>query len=241
MYSTCVAGELQDNASSQRDRRWPRRTTIAFASVLLFWAIFSYVHNLSRLAVEPDSGPVPAYSSIGKWMHEVAVSSPIGPPAIVVGMNSDTGETVTASCTTCHATRPPDAANSLSQDLDTFHLGLTFAHGNGTLSCLSCHNPLDYDLLRAANGKSIAFADVMSLCAQCHNKQSNEYLHGAHGGMRGYWDLSQGGRTRHNCIDCHDPHAPAYPRMQPTFKPLDRGLTLTPAVAHELKASVHHE
>ncbi|MFT5152695.1 MAG: hypothetical protein ACI841_002694, partial [Planctomycetota bacterium] len=26
MYSTCVAGELQDNASSQRDRRWPRRT-----------------------------------------------------------------------------------------------------------------------------------------------------------------------------------------------------------------------
>jgi hypothetical protein len=27
---------------------------------------------------------------------------------------------------------------------------------------------------------------------------------------------------KNNCIDCHDPHAPAYPKMIVGFKPKDR-------------------
>jgi hypothetical protein len=62
----------------------------------------------------------------------------------------------------------------------------------------------------------------MTLCAQCHGPQFRDYQHGAHGGMSGFWDLSKGGRTRNNCIDCHDPHAPKYPTVTPARGPNDR-------------------
>jgi hypothetical protein len=63
---------------------------------------------------------------------------------------------------------------------------------------------------------------VMDLCGQCHGPQARDYAHGAHGGMTGYWDLSRGPRERNNCIDCHDPHAPAFPKVRPVFAPKDR-------------------
>jgi predicted CXXCH cytochrome family protein len=95
---------------------------------------------------------------------------------------------------------------------------------HGMLACYSCHNPDDADALRLADGTSVAYPDVMTLCAQCHGTQARDYEHGAHGGMNGYWDLTRGPRTRNNCIDCHDPHSPEFPSMQPTFKPRDRFL-----------------
>jgi hypothetical protein len=79
----------------------------------------------------------------------------------------------------------------------------------------------------------VEFADVMKLCAQCHGPQFRDYQHGAHGGMNGYWDLSRGGRSRNNCIDCHDPHAPAYVGAIPAPRPRDRFLTPAGAAAHE--------
>ena len=95
---------------------------------------------------------------------------------------------------------------------------------HGDLSCLSCHNPDDYGTLRLADQRAVLYRDVMTLCAQCHGPQYRDYLHGAHGGMNGYWDLTKGPRTRNSCIHCHDPHAPAFPSMRPTFKPRDRFL-----------------
>jgi hypothetical protein len=62
----------------------------------------------------------------------------------------------------------------------------------------------------------------MTLCAQCHSAQAAAFAVGAHGGMQGFWDLSRGPQTKHNCIDCHDPHAPQFPRMVVDFKPIDR-------------------
>ncbi|MFG0316567.1 MAG: hypothetical protein ACF8XB_04785, partial [Planctomycetota bacterium JB042] len=133
-------------------------------------------------------------------------------------------------CSTCHATRPPDRTNARTEDLDEFHQGLVVRHGDGT--CLACHDPTDYDRLRRADGRPVAFEDVMDLCGQCHGPQLRDWRHGAHGGMTGYWDLTRGPRTRNHCVDCHDPHAPAFPRMRPTFKPIDRFLTPDPE-SHE--------
>lgn len=239
-YSSAVEGEVQYTHKGPEGRNWPLLVTIASAGVLLFWAVCSYLLALGQSAVEPEVGQVAAYTSSGKLLHEVRITTPSGPPTVVVGTHPTTGEDLRTSCTTCHATRVPNAAHGLSQELDEFHLGLVFRHGGESLSCLSCHNPSDYDALRAASGKSIAYADVMSLCAQCHGKQSEDYTHGAHGGMLGHWDLSRGGRTRHSCVDCHDPHAPAFPRMLPTFKPFDRGLNL-PSAKHASSSTENHE
>ena len=66
-------------------------------------------------------------------------------------------------------------------------------------------------------------ADAQQLCAQCHGPQTRDYVHGSHGGMSGYWDKTKGERVRRACVDCHDPHAPAYPAWTPVFPPRDGG------------------
>lgn len=152
----------------------------------------------------------------------VEIRKPSGPPRVATSVKDAHGGLVTVACTTCHTTRPPNHENRSVKDLDEFHSGMAFSHG--TVSCLSCHNSNDYDSLKLADGRRIEFPDVMTLCAQCHGPQMKDHEHGVHGGMMGHWDLTRGPRTKNNCVDCHNPHAPQFPKMQPTFKPRDRFL-----------------
>lgn len=114
--------------------------------------------------------------------------------------------------------------------MNEFHGSLKIAHGK--ISCLSCHNADDYDALKLADGSRVEYSNVMQLCAQCHGQQMRDYKHNVHGGMNGHWDLTRGPRERLNCIDCHNPHSPQFPKMQPTFKPKDRFLDSHPASSH---------
>jgi hypothetical protein len=151
------------------------------------------------------------------------VRRPAGPPTVHLKQPDPQGRRGEIACSTCHSFRAADFANRTPADLDQFHQNMPMAHGK--LSCYSCHNPDNADTLRLADTTTVEYPDVMTLCAQCHGPQAKDYEHGAHGGMNGYWDLSRGPRTRNNCIDCHDPHVPQFPRMQPTFKPRDRFLS----------------
>ena len=164
--------------------------------------------------------PVQTQETAPKVLFPVAVSRPAGPPVIQTGQLDAMGRPIVANCTTCHETKPPDARTRSGRELDEFHQGLVTNHGERT--CLSCHNPRDYNQLRLADGKPVPFQEVMTLCAQCHGPQYKDYQNGAHGGMTGYWDLTKGPRARNNCIDCHDPHAPQYPQMMPVLRPNDR-------------------
>lgn len=145
-------------------------------------------------------------------------------PVVTLAEGAD-GEPITAACSTCHASRDPNINASAGEMPATFHTELRFSHGD--LTCLSCHNANDYDALYLAGGRRLEYRDVMNLCAQCHGGRARDYENGAHGGMVGYWDLSRGGQLRNNCVDCHDPHNPAFPPMMPTFRPIDRFLTPT--------------
>jgi cytochrome c553 len=152
----------------------------------------------------------------------ITINQPAGPPTVDTGKIDERGQPIVANCSTCHSTKPPNPRLSNGADLKDFHLGLTTNHGDR--SCLSCHNPQDYNQLHLADGKPVEFQDVLTLCAQCHGPQYKDYQNGAHGGMTGYWDLTRGPRTRNNCIDCHDPHAPQYPQVMPVLRPNDRFL-----------------
>lgn len=152
--------------------------------------------------------------------HDVSIHRPSGPLAIDVALPDGADRMVSVACATCHELRQPDPTPRVASDLEHFHGDLPFDHGG--LTCIACHEPPAYSGFRLADGKSVAREDVMDLCRQCHGTQATSYDHGAHGGMSGYWDLSRGPRVRNNCIDCHDPHVPAFPRMRPTFKPIDR-------------------
>lgn len=137
------------------------------------------------------------------------------------------GRPVRVACVTCHSLRTPTQLPTTMADLTEFHAGLRFTHGD--LSCGSCHVVGDQRAVRKADGTTVDLRDAMVLCRQCHGPQARDYDHGAHGGMTGHWDLSVGGRTRNNCVDCHDPHAPAFEPTRPVLPPRDHGLTRSPA------------
>ena len=212
---------------------WNWRVLGVLAVVVLAGAIF-----LRELVLRPEAGveravhsgfagfdqlpPAADRSRTDATRFPVHINRPDAPPALGTDQVDVRGTTVTINCSTCHTIREPNPENGATEDLDEFHQGLTVKHG--TLRCLSCHNPGDYDTLRLADGSPLRFEQVMTLCGQCHGPQWRDFQHGAHGGMSGYWDMTRGPRYRNNCIDCHDPHAPAFPMMQPTFKPIDRFL-----------------
>ncbi|MBN9121612.1 MAG: hypothetical protein J0I06_21110 [Planctomycetes bacterium] len=152
----------------------------------------------------------------------VEIRKPAGPPVFHTGIKDANGKSVTMACAECHKTREPNAANRLGRPMAFFHQALKGQHGN--LACVACHNSTEANAsLRLADGTSLPYTEVMQLCAQCHGPQYRSYQHGAHGGMAGYWDLSKGGRTRANCVDCHNPHAPKYQPVQPARATNDRG------------------
>jgi formate-dependent nitrite reductase cytochrome c552 subunit len=132
------------------------------------------------------------------------------------------GRPVRVACATCHSLRETAVVPASPAELDEFHQGLTFSHGE--LACASCHaaEPRRAPQLRLADGRQLPTTEAMQLCAQCHGPQHRDYKSGSHGGMNGAWDLSRGGRVRNHCVDCHDPHTPAIPAVLPEPRARDR-------------------
>ncbi len=156
----------------------------------------------------------------GDTRHPVVIRKPDLMPMVDSGKRDREGKPVMIRCNNCHDTKKPNTLTEDASHLNDFHQRMSFRHNS--LKCASCHHPDDYESLRLADATTVSFSNVMQLCAQCHGPQYRDYKNGSHGGMNGYWDLSRGPRTRNNCVDCHDPHAPAYPKVMPVFPPKTR-------------------
>jgi hypothetical protein len=168
-----------------------------------------------------ENGPQEGSEASGQ-RYSIYVRRPSGPPTVAMASGEPEGPVARIACSTCHSTREPNFDNKDHTTLDEFHQGLEVKHHK--VACYACHHPEDADSLRSADGRRIPYDQVMTLCSQCHGPQSTAFAHGAHGGMTGFWDLSRGPQMKNNCIDCHDPHAPQFPKMIVEFKPYDRFL-----------------
>lgn len=213
-----------------RSRLW-----ILFSLTLVLIAGFTAARLSARAGAPPPNDPLDAHHAFiaaqpapaPRTLWPVSTSVPEGPPRIPTDEFDHLGRPVTVSCASCHANIEPNFERTSAEHPPMqFHQGLIFEHG--MLACVSCHNPHDANTLRLADGRAVPYPDVMTMCAQCHAPQARDYEHGAHGGMTGYWDRTRGPRERKSCIDCHDPHAPKFPSMTPTFKPIDRFLPTDP-------------
>ncbi|MGE0710423.1 MAG: hypothetical protein AB7N76_10095 [Planctomycetota bacterium] len=187
-------------------------------SCLLLFGIGVVAWSPAAAPGAPVERPEPSPPAVSP-RYAVSIPAPESPR--VLAPLGGGGQVAEVACSVCHSARTPRPETAAASELDEFHQGLTFAHGR--LACLACHDARDYDRLHLADGRPLAFADSLELCGQCHGPKRRDYDHGAHGGMRGYWDLTRGGRTRNHCTSCHDPHAPAYPRLQPVFAPPQEG------------------
>lgn len=189
-------------------------------SIAIAWA---HKNNtvLATAATSPPQQPA--------QLHPVVIKPGPAVPRLDTGLKDAAGNALMATCSTCHNTTTPNKKRNTAHDLFQAHRGLNYEHGG--LTCLSCHNAANYDTLHLADGDDIPFPEVMRLCGQCHGTQKRDYDHGSHGGMNGHWDRAKGGRIRNNCVNCHDPHHPAFPLVQPVFHPRDR-ISVPPSTDH---------
>lgn len=201
------------------DVRGHRRRTLSGKNALR-GALFG-VLSLTLGCNRPDLRETRPASSATAPVASVEIHIPERLFGVPTGRVDALGRPERAACVTCHSLRRPASLPVSTNDLDEFHQGLRFEHGN--LACSMCHVIGAQDNLHKADGSLIAMRDAMQLCAQCHGPQYRNYQHLSHGGMNGYWDPKSGGRVRNHCIDCHDPHFPRFQPTVPVLPPHDRG------------------
>ncbi|MDP3275349.1 MAG: hypothetical protein Q8Q09_09160 [Deltaproteobacteria bacterium] len=185
--------------------------TLTLALVLVGTAQCGTRDNLARLYAPEAAVTTDA-------MYPVTIHAPPSLRGLQTNLRGPNGEPLDVPCASCHSTQQFALPQS-AQQLGGPHVAMQFAHGSN--QCRSCHDPDHYDRLRLATGTSIPMTEAMQLCAQCHGPQFRDYNRGAHGGMNGHWDLRRGPRLRNHCVDCHDPHAPAFPHFTPMPAPRD--------------------
>lgn len=163
--------------------------------------------------------------------YQVEVTQPASLLGIKAGATDHQGRSVSIDCMTCHSARDEHDVPDDAHDLESVHAGMIYVHG--ALSCRACHDPERADRLRLADGTTLEMVEALRLCGQCHGTQLRDWENGSHGGMRGHWDRRVGPATRNHCIDCHDPHAPAFPIYRPAPPPADRFLPHSTAGGHD--------
>ncbi len=132
----------------------------------------------------------------------------------------------TYRCTECHK----DFDTVVKQgDLQGEHADIDarFDHGRNT-QCLNCHHPGNRNVYVGYGDTEIPPDQPEQLCGKCHGTMYRDWRHGVHGRSNGYWDTSQGARTRLVCTQCHDPHNPAFKPMRPDPAPIYSRLAAHP-------------
>jgi formate-dependent nitrite reductase cytochrome c552 subunit len=170
-------------------------------------------------ACRADAAPRKSAAATGP-RFEIIVHQPDKLTSIETGRTDATGRETRVGCATCHSIEHGLARKDDAGQLEAFHRGLAVRHGE--LVCRACHATARPDKLVLAGEGEIPMRDAMRLCAQCHGPQFRDYQRGSHGGMSGHWDLSRGPRLRNHCVDCHDPHEPAFVGMRPVLPPKER-------------------
>lgn len=113
------------------------------------------------------------------------------------------------------------AENDLTPDDTVWAL----LHGGGNLWCLDCHDAADRDKLVRFDGQPLSFNESHLLCGSCHGPKLLDWERGIHGKTVGRWDLrgpEAEEAVRWQCVECHNPHAPAFLTLEPEAAPVPR-------------------
>ena len=118
-------------------------------------------------------------------------------------------------CSDCHQIIPSSTDTNRAP---IQHKEIELQHGINT-RCFNCHHPTNLDYFIDDLGNEIPWNEPQLVCAKCHGPVYRDWQNGSHGRTNGYWDTSKGPQTRRRCIECHDPHRPPFPSMNPAPAP----------------------
>jgi formate-dependent nitrite reductase cytochrome c552 subunit len=127
-------------------------------------------------------------------------------------------------CYACHEKgKPPTLRFDEHQNLiiPREHSDIVMGHGEHgrNNNCFNCHNENNLELLQTRDGRVLRFQDSPQLCGSCHGPTYEDWEAGAHGRISGFWDRKLGPITRKDCVNCHNPHAPAFQGRPPAPGP----------------------
>lgn len=128
------------------------------------------------------------------------------------------------NCAACHAESEEREMEWDDDDnviIPVAHRLTVLSHGNNQRNndCFNCHNKDNLAQLNLRGGQLVDFSETSLLCSECHGPTYRAWELGLHGRIDGYWDRTAGDAERKACTSCHDPHHPAFPRMQPAPAP----------------------
>lgn len=137
------------------------------------------------------------------------------PPREILGLDLKR-MTWSYDCMECHqhVEDPRFDRSEIQVEHEDIHLD----HGNNRY-CLNCHHPENRNVFVDYDGAEIPEHDVTLLCAKCHGPKYRDWKAGVHGRQNGYWDATKGPKEKLRCIQCHDPHKPAFPPIKPLAPP----------------------
>lgn len=201
---------------------------LALSAVLLDLGASFAVYRATSAVAQPGPDPLGPATNAPVRLPVIVRSEPSLPP---VGLPQDTHLDKTPprrttgldlvkrgwtyNCTDCHKLLQP----KWHYDRPLVeHEWIKLDHGNNRF-CLNCHHPTNRNVFVDYDGAEIREADVVLLCAKCHGTTYRDWKAGVHGRRNGYWNHAKGAQTRLRCIECHDPHQPAFKAVNPLPPP----------------------
>lgn len=175
---------------------------IEITIVVCFLALAAWFLFGPRVTAIPRTPPV---AIVPAEISTAPVRAPLGdvPVAVIAGFEM--------RCMECHGLfeSRPETARRLTQ-----HRHIVLDHGLND-RCFNCHDDAQRDRLALRGDKTIPFTQVARLCAECHGPTYRDWQRGMHGRTMGSWDPRSDRQWRLICLQCHDPHSPAYKPFRP--------------------------
>jgi hypothetical protein len=180
-----------------------------------------------------DGGTAQAIPPPANWLDSTPVR---GEPHLEFYLNE-----LFYRCDVCHiaAETSPCGCEKTLKMPKTFHLpfgahrDMVFNHGLN-LRCFNCHNCANLESYVDHDGSAIPGDQPVLLCRKCHGITYHDWEAGTHGRINGAWDARRGAQVKLTCNQCHNPHAPHFPRLIPRPSPSTVG------IPHFTRGS-HHE
>ncbi|MFK7825760.1 MAG: hypothetical protein AB8G05_16525 [Oligoflexales bacterium] len=118
------------------------------------------------------------------------------------------------SCKACHEGFNLSSIKGSEHARSHWQINLKHASSE-IMNCQTCHLQDEVWKFQAVKS-SLDVHQTPSLCAKCHSRQADDWEIGAHGKRAVGWQYE---RAVKNCVNCHNPHKPAFEKRWPKIAP----------------------